>query len=116
MTNSCSDQMKKDWKIGSIHAQAQNHARTLAETPGNQMTPRLFIDYAQDILQNQESIKMLVRDKQWIEQQRMGSFLSVSKGSDQDPFLLEIEYTGNTSVKASSSVALVGKGSHSQFH
>lgn len=49
------------------------------------------------------------RPKSWIEEQEMGSFLSVAKGSDEPPVFLEIHYRG--SPKASDPpVVFVGKG------
>ena len=38
----------------------------------------------------------------------MGSFMSVAKGSDEPPFLLELHYTG--AAEGEAPVCLVGKG------
>ena len=38
----------------------------------------------------------------------MGAFLSVAKGSDEDPWFLEIKYNGGT--EGQKPLALVGKG------
>ncbi len=38
----------------------------------------------------------------------MGAFLSVAKGSDEDPWFLEIKYNGGTDGQKP--LALVGKG------
>lgn len=52
--------------------------------------------------------KYLCRDKEWIESMKMGSFLSVSRGSDEPPKFLEIHYNGLPD--SSDCYALVGKG------
>ncbi|XP_006822705.1 cytosol aminopeptidase-like [Saccoglossus kowalevskii] len=48
------------------------------------------------------------RTKDWIENQKMNAFLSVSKGSSQPPVFLEMKYMGG--VHDSKPLVLVGKG------
>ena len=48
-------------------------------------------------------------DRDWIEKERMGAFLSVAKGSDEEPKFLKLEYNGPTKGNGKT-VCLVGKG------
>ena len=50
----------------------------------------------------------LLRDREWVEEKRMGSFLSVAKGSDEPLKFLEIHYKGGK--EGDKPLALVGKG------
>lgn len=96
---------ESDWKLGKILAENQNWARTLANTPANHMTPNKF---AENVLKNiSKSVKVEAHDKTWIENQKMGSFLSVARGSIEPPVLLELTYNGGG---ASGPIVLVGKG------
>ena len=97
-----------DWRDGLIHAKSQNLARNLMETPGNHMTPRLFVEAIKAAVDKEytNNVTVVVRDKEWIADQKMGSFLSVAKGSDEPPFLLEIHYKNSDSAP----ICLVGKG------
>lgn len=52
-------------------------------------------------------VNVIVRDKAWAESQKMGSFLSVSKGSDEPPVFLEMHYKNAGTAKP---VVFVGKG------
>ena len=48
------------------------------------------------------------RPLSWIKEKKMGAFLSVAKGSDEEPWFLEIKYNGGS--KGQKPLALVGKG------
>ncbi|TKC49761.1 hypothetical protein EI555_002480 [Monodon monoceros] len=48
-----------------------------------------------------------IRPKPWIEEQEMGSFLSVARGSEEPPVFLEVHYKGNASEPP---LVFVGKG------
>eukprot|EP01080_Neovahlkampfia_damariscottae_P012285 gene12285-5868_t len=89
---------------GKIIAESQIMAANLASTPANYLTPKLFCDVVSDKLQNTK-----VYNKQWAEQMKMNSFLSVSKGSTEEPKILESTYFGRTSSNEIDLV-LVGKG------
>lgn len=51
----------------------------------------------------------IYRSQSWIEEQQMGAFLSVSKGSEESPVFLELQYNGSRDSKQPPLV-LVGKG------
>jgi aminopeptidase len=52
-------------------------------------------------------VKVTVRDKSWTESKKMGSFLSVARGSVEPPVFLELSYSGASNKEKP--IALVGK-------
>lgn len=50
----------------------------------------------------------LSRSKEWIASMSMGAFLSVAKGSAEDPWLFEAQYRGGPPDQPP--LALIGKG------
>ncbi|XP_062509821.1 cytosol aminopeptidase-like isoform X2 [Corticium candelabrum] len=106
-------EMLSGWHVGSIKAAAQNLAREWMEMPANVMTPTQFVSTVtqclQDATSNEVALDIAVRDETWIRDQKMGAFLSVAKGSVEEPRLLDISYTG-TKGNDAPLLALVGKG------
>ncbi|XP_033213415.1 cytosol aminopeptidase-like [Belonocnema kinseyi] len=96
---------EKEWKVGQIKAEAQNWARKLSDTPANLLTPTIFAEEVKKVLGNL-GVRVDVRDKAWAEKKGMGSFLSVSRGSNEEPKFLEIHYKGGSDPP----IAFVGKG------
>ena len=84
----------QDWQSGLAKAQGQNLARTLMETPANHLTPEKFALKAKEELEG-SGVEVIARDLQWIKDQKMGSFLSVSQGSAENPIFLEMSYNQN---------------------
>jgi len=74
------------------------------------MTPTLFCNTASKILQKENNIEVIVRDKEWIQSKKMGAFLAVSKGSSEEPKFLEIYYRGRTDGDNMADIGFVGKG------
>lgn len=100
----------EEWLKGVIYAEGQNLARYLMEAPANHLTPTKFVEVVEERLRAVNSnVKVHIRPQSWIEEQEMGAFLSVSKGSDEPPIFLEIHYNGSSSAK-DSPLVLVGKG------
>ncbi|KAK2575899.1 hypothetical protein KPH14_007267 [Odynerus spinipes] len=97
---------QEEWQRGIIKATAQNWARQLADTPANLMTPTIFAKEVSSTLA-ELGIDVKVHDKEWAEQKKMGSFLSVSRGSCEPPKFLEISYKGADNEPP---IAFVGKG------
>lgn len=95
------------WKKGLLLSEAQNVCRRLAEMPANLMTPTIFCETAQSLFKGKDKVKVIVHDKQWAEDKKMFSFLSVAKGSAQPPKFLEIQYNNKPDAKP---FVLVGKG------
>lgn len=100
--------LREEWRVGIIKAQAQNWARQLEDTPANLMTPTVFSQEMCSVL-SKLGISVQVHDKEWAEQKKMGSFLSVSHGSCEPPKFVEIHYKGDGDDK-SQPIVFVGKG------
>lgn len=99
--------IQESFERGAKLAKAQNFCRRLAEMPANHMTPTIFSKTAQDIFKDYPNVKVIVHDQKWAEDKKMGSFLSVAKGSAEPPKFLEIHYNNNPDSKP---FMLVGKG------
>lgn len=92
---------------GTILADFQNKCRNLMEQPANHLTPTRFGEIAKELAEPL-GVQVIVHDKEWAEKMKMGSFLSVAKGSDQPPKFVELHYK-NTSDDVKPLV-FVGKG------
>jgi leucyl aminopeptidase len=82
--------------------------RDLANLPANVCTPSYLAAAARKLAGEHKSVRARVLDAKEIRRLRMGSFLSVTRGSDEPPRLIVLEYRGGPAGKAP--VALVGKG------
>jgi len=82
--------------------------KDLANLPGNVCTPRYLADAARALAKEHKSVRAQVLDEREIAKLGMGSFLSVTRGSDEPPRLIVLEYRGGKKNEAP--VALVGKG------
>lgn len=92
---------------GLFKAESQNFARRLCDTPANQMTPLHFAQEAVNEL-CPCGIKVLVHDKNWIENKKMNAFLTVARGSCEPPVFLEISYCGGPTDQKP--ILFAGKG------
>ncbi|MBN8486414.1 MAG: leucyl aminopeptidase [Burkholderiales bacterium] len=82
-------------------------ARECANRPGNACTPTWLGEEARRI-GSDHGLSVKVLDRKEIEKIGMGSFLSVSRGSDEPPRFIIMEYRGGAAKAAP--VVLVGKG------
>ena len=94
-------------KTGQAIANGMALTRELGDLPGNICTPSHLAHEAKK-LGKATDIKVTVLDQKQIEQLKMGSFLSVAKGSRQPPKLIVLEYNGGK--KPGHPIVLVGKG------
>uniref|UniRef100_A0A8C9ZFW7 Cytosol aminopeptidase n=1 Tax=Sander lucioperca TaxID=283035 RepID=A0A8C9ZFW7_SANLU len=98
------------WQKGVVYAEGQNLARLLMEAPANHITPTAFANTIEEKLAlHAERVTINKRSQAWIEEQQMGAFLSVSKGSEEPPVFLELHYNGSPDSKQAP-LLLVGKG------
>lgn len=87
-----------------------NHVYSeLMEEPANVLTPQAFGKRAEKLFEGLPNVRMLVRDREWIERQNMNAFLAVTKGSEEPPVFLEFHYQGNPK-QTDIQLGLVGKG------
>ncbi|KAK2151631.1 hypothetical protein LSH36_356g02008 [Paralvinella palmiformis] len=82
------------WSRGTTLAEGQLLAKYMMEAPANVMTPTKFAEVASEKLGKLDKVKVYIRDKAWAEEKKMGSFLSVTKGSSEPPKFVEIHYNG----------------------
>jgi leucyl aminopeptidase len=80
--------------------------KRLGNLPGNICTPTYLADQARQ-LGREWKLGIDVHDRRTIERLKMGSFLSVAKGSAQEPRLIVFKYNGGGKQAP---IALVGKG------
>lgn len=94
-------------ETGTIVAECVNFARWLGDRPGNRMTPTILADETEKAAKGSK-LKVTIWDKAKIKAEKMGSFLSVSNGSSQEPRFIMMEYNGTSSSKRP--ICFVGKG------
>ncbi|HEX3633756.1 MAG TPA: leucyl aminopeptidase [Casimicrobiaceae bacterium] len=92
---------------GLAIAHGMDLARDLGNLPGNICTPTHLAERAQALAQ-ELGFKCEVFDRPKLEELKMGSFLSVTNGSDQPPKFIVLEYFGGP--KKQRPLVLVGKG------
>uniref|UniRef100_A0A6Q2XSK9 Cytosol aminopeptidase n=1 Tax=Esox lucius TaxID=8010 RepID=A0A6Q2XSK9_ESOLU len=97
------------WQKGVLYGEGQNLARYLMEAPANHITPSVFADIITQRLTPYAEQVTVHKRCEWIEEQKMGAFLSVSKGSEEPPVFLELHYNGCPD-NSQSPLLLVGKG------
>ena len=93
--------------VGVTLAECVNFARWLGDRPGNRMTPTILAEEAVKAAKGTK-LKVNVWDRARIKSERMGSFLSVSLGSSQEPRFIIMEYNGAGATKRP--ICFVGKG------
>lgn len=82
--------------------------KNLANLPANVCTPSYLADAARSLARVHASVRARVYDEREIKRFKMGSFLSVTRGSVEPPRLIVLEYRGGR--KGDAPIALVGKG------
>jgi leucyl aminopeptidase len=92
---------------GTVIGEAVNAARTMALTPGNDMTPTHLAQRAQELAAD-AGLAIDVLDEARMRAKGMGSLLGVSRGSDEAATLSVITYKGDPG--STETLALVGKG------
>jgi len=83
-------------------------AKDLGNLPGNVCTPTYLATQALTLGKKHKSIKTTVLEEKDMQKLGMGSFLSVTRGSEQPAKLITMEYQGTD--KKQKPVVLVGKG------
>ena len=82
--------------------------RDLANLPANVCTPSYLGTRARELARRHRAVRARVMDEPEIKRLKMGAFLSVTRGSEQPPRLIVLEYRGGKPSEAP--VVLVGKG------
>ena len=95
------------FRRGAIVGEEVNATRELASTPGGDMTPRILAEAARKVSAG-TGIKITIFDEKKIKTLKMGGVLGVSKGSDEPPRFIVMEYLKGP--KSGKPIVLVGKG------
>lgn len=82
-------------------------SRDLVNMPPNMATPTKLAQTAQEIAAAY-NMKIMVGDRQWAMEQKMGSFLGVAKGTEEPPQFIVLEHNAGRSDL--DTIVLVGKG------
>ncbi|WP_372798932.1 leucyl aminopeptidase [Litorivivens sp.] len=85
-----------------------NVARELGNLPGNYCTPTFLAKEAKALGRKSDKLKVSVLDEKKMRELGMGSFLSVTAGTDEPAKMIVMEYHG--SKKSDKPRVLVGKG------
>ncbi|HEX5603368.1 MAG TPA: leucyl aminopeptidase [Pyrinomonadaceae bacterium] len=104
------DALQRGVNVGRIVGESVNFTRDMANEPGAYMTPTDMAERARE-LANEFGLSIDVLDEARMEQEGMGSLLSVTAGSDQPAKLIILKYTPPTPPSDSKELlAFVGKG------
>ena len=93
---------------GEIIAGGNCLARRLQDTPANRMRPRDMVEEARKIACGSQRITLRVMDEKAMARLKMGSLLSVSRGSAEPAYLIHLVYKPAGKVRRR--ICLVGKG------
>jgi leucyl aminopeptidase len=107
---SSSDDVSESVRAAAIVTTAQNRARDLGNTPGNDLTPTALADYAVRLAERHDGMAVTSLDGSAIRRLGMGAFAAVAQGSAEDPRLIRIDYDGPQADRGAPLVAFVGKG------
>ncbi len=102
-------ELKKSTKKGTVVAKYINISRDLANTPGNDMTPKILASETKKIMKNLANVNVNVLGEKQIKAKKMGGVIAVGQGSSNESQFIIITYNGAKS-KSEKPVVLVGKG------
>jgi leucyl aminopeptidase len=94
---------------GAAMANGVEFAKRLGNLPGNVCTPEYLANQARKMAREWK-LSAQILDRRRIEALGMGSFLSVTNGSEQPPRLIVLRYQGAGRSGFADPIALVGKG------
>ena len=108
LTGSKLTKAKQAAKVGYAIGEGVNTAKYLGDLPANHCTPRIIEKKVKAMTKDFPKLKVKSFNEQQMEKMGMGSFLSVSRGSEEPARMMVIEYKGGKS--SDKPIALVGKG------
>ena len=94
-------------RVAAVAAEAANRARELQNLPSNVATPTFLGDRAREIADAHDSVAVEVLGREDFERLGMGGLAAVSKGTDEDPCLIVLRYSGGDG--GNPALGLVGK-------
>ena len=90
-----------------IIAKATNHAKDIVNTAPKEMTPEKLATYAKNMAKDIENLECFIGDEKFLEKEKMGAFLAVSRASSEKPRLIHLSYKPKNAKKR---FVFVGKG------
>ncbi len=97
-------------RIGSIIGRSSNFARTVANRPGNVITPQSLASLSRQVAKSCPTLSCTVMTPKQLEEKGMGGILAVGAGSRNTPRLIVLKHTPkNRRARTRPTVALVGK-------
>ena len=78
----------------AVVGEAQNAARDLQNAPANDLTPTALAQRARALAGELEGLSVDVEGREGIAALGMGAFAAVARGSDEEPALIVLHYTG----------------------
>lgn len=99
------EDVTSDIEMAKAYAQGINHARRLADTPSNYMTPETLVKEAKE-LAKKYGMECEILDKEALKEMKAGGILAVNQGSHIPAYMICLKYT-NADTPYS---AVVGKG------
>jgi leucyl aminopeptidase len=94
-------------EAGRICAEAQNRARDLQSLPSNVATPSFLGRRAREIASHHDAVSAEVLGREEIAAKGMGGLVAVSQGTEEEPKLIVLRYSGGGSGPT---LGFVGKG------
>lgn len=98
--------IKSAFRRGQIIGNGVNLSRRLVNTPAGDLTPDNFAREVKRIF-SKTGVKVRIFDKKALEKMKMGGILGVSRGSENEPRLIMLQYKGSGSKNP---FVLIGKG------
>ena len=92
---------------GNTIAEEVNKTRSLSNTPGGDMTPKILAQKAKDAVKGLP-VKVTVLGEKEMDKLKMQAILAVGRGSDEESKFIVMEYFGSS--KKEKPIVLVGKG------
>lgn len=101
--------LNKGLSSGAIIGKAQSYTRTIANRPGNVITPQSLGQEAKKLAKGVKELSCTILDEKQLEANGMGGILAVGSGSKNKPRLIVLKYTPKSGASKSPVVGLVGK-------
>ena len=101
------DPAKRAVAEAEVIAEVTNHAKEIINTPPEDMTPVALAEYAYEMSKDLEDVTCFIGDENFLEEQKMGAFLAVSRASVHAPRFIHLIYKPKEAKKR---FVFVGKG------
>ena len=108
VTSSALKKLKTSARVGFAVGEAMNAAKHLGDMPANLCTPRIIERKVKALKKPFPKLKISTFNEKDLAKLKMGSFLSVGRGSDEPSRMMTIEHKGGKTGEKP--IVLVGKG------